>query len=344
MPVHRLKYFFLESNEELKDIFVSAKKYRAVIFQDFTSKKAILKQNLEEFIQKEFLATQSDNSSKIAADAVAKVNTTERNGTQICTNIESKTPIRNRSGQHYPFEESYLSFVDNVLDDCKVADFKQIESIILELDQESKILKVESIAPFNSNLPVLNISQLKPSSVPLVSPLIAPKLKKTKSSLLKSQGKMLMKNTETPSSSKLPVKKPSTKKRKRACAKQSSTNTSKTNINEEKPIDNFEKDIKSLTAMMQCNFEAMSSNSTVHIKTQQDQSIELDSNFTHVSFNNGDILKNNIQDLKLKNIDNYLAQKQKIQFDLSTLFLRQKPDLSICDSCETLLPGIFDLI
>lgn len=315
----------------------------------------MLKQNLEEFIQNEFLDNQGETAAKHTADACAKANATERYGTQICTNIESKTFIRNRSGQHLLFEESYQTFVDNSLDDryiSKSTDFKLIESIIAELDQESQvpILKVKSIAPFNSNLPVLNISELKPS-VPSVPPLIESKLKKTKSSILNSRGKVLTNHTETPASSKLSCKKTSAKKRKRA--KQSPlsginvTNTLKTNIIEEKAMDNFEKEINnSLAAILQSSIESMSANSEVHIQAPLNQAIELDSDFTHVSSNNDAILKNNIENLWMKNMENFVAQQQQIQrqFELRTLYLRQKLDLNTCASCETFLPGMFYLI
>lgn len=327
----------------------------------------MLKQHLDKIIQNEILDSQSVTSTKKTAEECAKVYATEYNETKICRNIESKTLIRNRSGQHFPFEESYLTFVDNSLDDrylSKYTDFKQIESIIAELDQESKvqIIKFKSIAPFNSNLPVLNISQLE-SSVP-VSPLIAPKLKKTKSTMLNSHGKVIAKNTGTASglttkgdqllssiyrSSKLSGKKPSTKKRKRTCTKQLSSvnndiNTSQTKIIEEKASGNFENEINnSLAAIMQSSFESMSSYSDVNIQSPKKQMIESDCNAIHVSSNNDVILKNNIENLLLKNMENFVAQQQQIQrqFELRTLYLRRKLDISISASCETLFPGMY---
>lgn len=323
------------------------------------TRKAMLKRNLEEIIQNECLDSQSETSPKSAAVACPKACSTEGYGTQLCTNIESKTLIRNRGGQHFPFDESYLNFVDNSLEGrytSKFTDFKHIESIIAELDQESQvqILKVERIAPFNSNLPVLNISQLKPP-VPSISPIIPPKLRKTKSSMLNSNVKMLTKNKDTPSGLSKTCKKHSTRKRKRGCPKQSSSvingiNTSKNNIMSDTANDSFEKEInKSLAAILQSSFESMSSNSDVHIQSPKKPTIETDSNFIHASNNTGGFLKNNIENLLKKNMDNFVAQQQHIQrqFELSTLYLRQQRDLSFCSSCETLLPGIvrfkFDL-
>lgn len=62
-----------------------------------------------------------------------------------------------------PLDKDYVRFVDELLyAQCpaKSADFKNVESVIVFLERTSdESLKTKQIAPFNSNLPVLNISE-----------------------------------------------------------------------------------------------------------------------------------------------------------------------------------------
>lgn len=146
--------FDQETHNELRDIFASAKNFRSEVSVDFESRKRNLQLELSRMINEE-TESQSQtvqNSHKTTPDF----------------HQQAKTFIKHRTANGNtpnPLDKDYQRFVDDLLAEQyapRCADFRNVEEIIAFLDHksiEADTSTARHIAPFNSNLPVLNISK-----------------------------------------------------------------------------------------------------------------------------------------------------------------------------------------
>lgn len=136
-----------ETPQELQDIFSSARKYRAEVAGDFASRKQRLLRLIGDQMRTETTALAEQQAEELhqlkwaghAAPTPTQANTTN--------------PLLDKE---YVLFASELAAVESSIS----ADFRHVETLIGHLFRTSdERLKTKQIAPFNSNLPVLNISE-----------------------------------------------------------------------------------------------------------------------------------------------------------------------------------------
>lgn len=136
-----------ETPQELRDIFKSARQYRAEVSGDF----ALRKQRLLSLIGGQI----SDETTALD----------EQHQLKRAQNDAKKSPL---------LDKDYVQFVGELeaVNDPMSSDFRRIESLIGHLDRTNdELLKTKQIAPFNSNLPVLKISQCSPETPSRLKPM-----------------------------------------------------------------------------------------------------------------------------------------------------------------------------
>lgn len=146
----------------MENIFSSARTYRTEIYIDKYKKKYTFQNQIENILKNEVQQKTVDEIFSMQTKHISKYN--ESDTTPVVNNLSA----------------DYNMFTKNLLANnytFKFCDFHNIETIIYQLKNSCEIIrKTTRIAPFNSNLPVLNISKCSNTSHSISSTCI----KKTK--------------------------------------------------------------------------------------------------------------------------------------------------------------------
>lgn len=158
--------FFLDSHSKLQQIFTSAKQIRSDNKNVYIrNRKTTINETLEDIIKSDLKQIHSENSMKSLRLSGTNIQLHTTIAAAAAANIITAapaTPLRSKP----PVDPYHQIFCDRLLVEnyeTMANDFKAIKRMIDIMDKaQVEYLKTKSIAPFNSNLPVLNISKVTP--------------------------------------------------------------------------------------------------------------------------------------------------------------------------------------